>query len=351
MHRAADDCLFEYSLRNPASRLTTRSELPPRTTRRDNILVRVELRGCPEATYRAVDGERVHLSTEAQRSFEKMYDSFVADLYDSNVDWQAIGDGAGAFPPGLCSGEEGTAPLVFQEVPYTFEEVELLSCIVPMDQEMFGRFSVLDLFKSNCSEAKVEAITELLNKPYNERFRQFPTAKHPRLEKIDVGHSYNPRLLDFYFAGLRSLSPVVEFKSYYNIIEYYFDDGDYAKAPKEHEQIRQVIRDFVSLERLRSFFDEEIPPPSRYHFENFDGMINGGEIQKIRTSNAGLQSLVAKRIYSYRNSIFHSKRVYRGEPTVVIRPCSKEETQIVAHEVLLTKMVAQEIIKQSRRSE
>ena len=55
---------------------------------------------------------------------------------------------------------------------------------------------------------------------------------------------------------------------------------------------------------------------------------------------------MAKRIYSFRNAIFHSKRVYRGKATVVIRPCSQEEEEIVAHEVLLTKMVAQEIIKQ-----
>ncbi len=48
--------------------------------------------------------------------------------------------------------------------------------------------------------------------------------------------------------------------------------------------------------------------------------------------------------------IFHSKRTFKGKETLVIRPCSKEETEIVAHEVLLIKMVAQEIIKQSKHS-
>ena len=380
VRKAADDCLFEYSLKHRSSRLTTRSELPPRRTRRESILVTMKQPGYPKVTYRAVDGERVLLSAESLRSFEELYSTFVADLHDPDVGWQAIGDGAAGFPSGLDGGGGESAPLVFKELPYTFEEVELLSCIVPMDPEMIGKFSVSDLVGTERDESNLEVIVALLNQPYAQRVRQFPHAKFPSQEIIDVGHTYEPRLLDFYFAGLRSLSPVVEYKNYYNIVEYYFEDAslDRIKAELdsvvdqlreaqdievfaslarrlqpggERDQIRQVVQRYVPVERLRSFFHGEVPGTTLSHFESFNGFGNGKEVQQIRIEISDLQCLVADRIYSFRNAIFHSKKTLKGKETFVIRPCSKEESEVVAHEVLLIKMVAQEIIKQSKRSE
>src|SRR5437016_4645955 len=55
IRRAADDCLFEYSLRKPASRLTTRSELPPRRTRWERTEITVKQPGLSGASYSAVD--------------------------------------------------------------------------------------------------------------------------------------------------------------------------------------------------------------------------------------------------------------------------------------------------------
>lgn len=376
LRTAADDCLFEYSLKNPASRLTTRSEIPPRSTRRESIHVTVKKPGRPDTTYIAVDGQRVLLSTESQRSFEEMYNTFVADLRDPDVDRQAIEDGVDAFPPGLCLGEEGNPPLVLKELPYTFEEVKLLSSVVPVDPGMIGRFSESDLLKPGRDESSVEATVALLNQPYIEQVRRLPPAKFPHQDIIDVSSSYDPRLLDFYFAGLRSLSAVVEYKNYYNIIEFYFEDASldtikseldqvfdklreaedidafttWAKRLQpgaEQDQIRRVVQRYVSPERLRSFFDDQIPEAARRHFESFNGIVNGKEVQRIRIKNGELGRLVADRIYSFRNAIFHSKRTLKGKETMVIRPCGKEETEVVAHEVLLIKMVAQEIIKQS----
>jgi hypothetical protein len=347
----ADDCLFEYSLRNPASRLTTRSEFPPRRTRWDRTEITFKRPGESGTSYSAVDSERVLLTKESRRTFEQLFEALVGDIHDQDLGHQAFGEGADAFPLGLSPDDHATAPVKFKEMPYTFEELDLLSRFVPVDPEMIGRFSVSDLLKAERDDSSREAIVALLNQPYMEQIKRLPPAKWLEPEIIEVGHTYNPRLLDFYFAGLRSLSPVVEFKNYYNILEYYFDEGGTEKKSGEQDQIRQVIRDYVPLDRLHSFFDNEIPERSRHHFESFDGVVNGGKIEKIRISNIGLQSLVAKRIYSFRNAIFHSKRVYRGEATVVIRPCSKEEAEVVAHEVLLVRLVAQEIIKQSRDSE
>jgi hypothetical protein len=376
LQRAADDCLFVYSLRNPASRLTTRSELPPRRTRRESVHITIKKRGCPDASYISVDGERVLMSSDSLRLFENLYDAFVEDLHDPNVGQQAIGDGVGAFPFGLCSGEDTNPPLVFHELPYTFEEVKLLSSVVPVDPDMIGRFSAADLLKPGRDKSSIEAIVALLNQPYIDQVRQLPPVKFPDQEIIDVSHTYDPRLLDFYFAGLRSLSPVVEYKNYYNIIEFFFEDAslDSMKSERNHvfdqlreaedievfttwakrlqpgaenDQIRRVVQRYVSLDRLRSFFNDDIPESSRRHFESFNGVVNGKEVQKIRIGNADLQRLVADRIYSFRNAIFLSKRTFKGKETLVIRPCGREESEVVAHEVLLIKMVAQEIIKQS----
>lgn len=377
IRRIADDCLFEYSLRNPDSRLTTRSELPPRRTRRESTRVTLRRPGLPVASYMAVDGERVLLSTGAERSFEDLYHDFVGDFYDTDLGWRPIGEGAEAFPLGLCSADQEAAPVVFQELPYTYEEIDLLGRILPIDPEMIGRFSVSDFLKPETDESSQEAIVTLLNQPYMEQYERLPPAKHLEQETINVGRTCDPRLLDFYFAGLRSLSPVVEYKNYYNIIEYYFEDASLVRIKAElddildklreaedievftnlakrlqpgaeQDQIRQVVQRHTSLDRLRSFFSTEIPGPSLSHFENFNGVINGKEVQKIRIGNPDLQRLVADRIYAFRNAIFHSKRTFKGKETVVIRPCSQEEVEIVAHEVRLIKMIAQEIIKQTR---
>jgi hypothetical protein len=219
---------------------------------------------------------------------------------------------------------------------------------VPVDPEMIGKFSASDLLKAERDDSSREAIVALLNQPYTDQIRRLPPAKFPEPEIIDVGNTYDPRLLDFYFAGLRSLSPVVEFKSYYNIIEYFFEEGDTGKKGTEQDKIRQVLQSYTTPVGLRAFFNIDIPVLSRTHFEDFNEVVNGGVIQKIRSSNEDLQRQVADRIYSFRNAIFHSKRMYKGKETVVIRPCSKEEAEVVAHEVLLIKMVAQEIIKQSK---
>lgn len=119
VRRVADDCLFEYSLRNPASRLSTRSELPPRRTERERVVIMFREPGLPDASYTAVDNERVLLTTESKRLFDQLLDNFVGDIHDQDLGRQAFGDGADAFPLGLCPDDHEIAPVKFREMPYT----------------------------------------------------------------------------------------------------------------------------------------------------------------------------------------------------------------------------------------
>lgn len=334
--RAADDCLFEYSIRNADSRLTTRSDIPPKRTNWERIEITEKNDGLPDARYLAVDNERAYIALESKPAFDAIYSAYIADLHDAHAEFTKSNIKSEAFPIGLCVNGIEAAPVRFLEIPYTYDELEFLSRFVPVNPGMIGQFSCFDLISSGQNELSREAIVSMLNQPYIEQATRFPPEKWLEPEIIEVRQSYNPRLLDFYFAGLRSLSPIVEFKNYYNILEYYFEDasldniksrldevvfklkqtedfGEFSDLAKqlqplgaENQQIRQVVQQYVPLARLRKFFQNEISKQAKSHFENYNGFINGKEIQKIRLSNPNLQDQVADRVYAFRNAIFHS---------------------------------------------
>jgi hypothetical protein len=371
--KAADDCLFEYSIRNPASRLTARPDVPPKRFQRETTIVTRRQAGAPDTRYLATDNERAHLSIKSKELFDRIYSTFVEDVFGPEVRSSTDCGTLERSPLGLICDDDESVPVRFEELPYTFDEIEALSCILPVDVAIADKLSPAALLEQMSNRLGIEARVALINNSYIEGLRGLSPHKRIEPEIFEVNRTYNPRLLDFYFAGLRSLSPVVEFKNYYNIIEYYFEDAsidviksrlddvahqlketddiaEFSKLAKklvpagnERDQIDHVIHKYVQLDRLRRFFETDIPKPCRRHFETFGGM----EEHKLLIGDPGLQRTVANRIYTFRNAIFHSKRTLGGKGVGTIRPGTTEEAEIVTIENLLLKMIAQEIISQS----
>ena len=376
--KAADDCLFEYSLRNPSSRLTTRSDYSLPSYHREWIHKIVKDSYNQEYEFLLVDGGRaLLLSPVAEELFEQIYTDYLNQIHVKTTGASEIKKEYDAWPQGLLSMTEEIPPVKFTEVPYTFEELALLSEVIPVDTEIFLPTPETSPTKRNDQHIAREWLISMFKQPYMPQVQAILQAKKLEQEVITVSRTYNPVLLDFYFAGLRSLSPIIEFRSYYSVIEYFFENaalesikqnfdelveklkatddfGEYVKLAKELKpeeaeriQIRQVIERYIDIDRIRSFLKHDLPKEAKTHFESFNRPVSGKEVQRLKQDNPDLQNLVADRIYSFRNAIFHAKRTWKGREANGIRPFSKEESEVVRHEAMLLKMVAQEIIKQA----
>jgi len=382
--QAADDCLFEYSLQNLDYRLTTRSNPLPVTidTYETNAEVTCIYKDDTQRQkYLSLDNGRVEIAyPDTSTQFENLYSSYLNRVYKKPIEL-TTSDNKDDSPYYISKASllntEISQPIKFYENPYTFDELTLLSKVIPVTPEIVLHQKDGNLDKRSFRENWIN----LFNQAYKSQLREFPPDKWPNQEIKFVSNSYNPVLLDFYFAGLRSLSPIIEFRDYYSIIEYFFEDaafsnlqkdldekigklkssqnfGEYSKEldklkskcnllQKENEQIREVINHYIDVERIKKFFGKELSKTAKNHFETYNHTVSGKAVQRLKTNNPDLLSIIADRIYQFRNAIFHAKRTRKGQETQSFRPFSEEEMNVIRYEALLLRIVAQEIIKKT----
>jgi len=360
--KAANDCLFEYSIANPESRLTIHS---------DNQIPYVEGEYLQEIQnsqtgesieYLRVDDKRVSLlNPDAVSMFEEIHKKYLKEIRE--IEEKIPAKNRHSF-------------LKLNETPYDHEELLAISKFIPPDSSIPKSIKSTDnIDKKEKTFIQREWFIGTFIKDYFPILRNISALKLQRIktEILRVENTYNPVLLNFYFSGLRSLSPITEFGGYYNVIEYFFETAALDKAKNEFlsqiediktsnnfseysdllkkaqplsdekNQIREVIKKYVSVDRIKNFFKKDISIEARKYFENF----SHPDIQHLKITNPDLQIAIADRIYKFRNAVFHSKKTLKGRNALSIRPFSVEESQILKHEVLLVKMVAQEIIKQA----
>lgn len=78
-------------------------------------------------------------------------------------------------------------------------------------------------------------------------------------EVIKTSNRHNPQLLAYYFCALRDYSPVSQFKNYYNVLEYFFEDAPIHLgiiANSEAEQIIAVLKIFIDPRELNKKIGE-----------------------------------------------------------------------------------------------
>jgi len=360
--KAVNDCLFEYSLANPESRLTIHSdEQIPYIEGEYSQEIQNSQTG-ENVEYLAVDGKRVFLlKPEAVNLFEEIHKKYLKE----------IGEIKEKIPT-----KNRHQSIRLNETPYNHEELLAISKFIPPDNSIPKTIKNTDTIDD---QEKLliqrEWFIGTFIRDYFPILQNIPALKLHRIrtEFFRVKNTYNPVLLNFYFAGLRSLSPITEFGGYYNVIEYYFEIAALDKAKSElishmddlkvsdnlteysellkkaqppsdeKNQIREVIKKYVSTDRIKGFLKQGISGETKKHFESY----SHPDIQHLKITNPDLQTAIADRIYKFRNAVFHSKKTWKGKEALSIHPFSIEESQILKHEVLLVKMVAQEIIKKA----
>jgi len=74
-------------------------------------------------------------------------------------------------------------------------------------------------------------------------------------EELVVTMYHDPSLLSYYFCALRDHSPISQFKNFYNVLEYFFEDAPNIlgiTARKESEQLEAMIRCTVRASDLNT---------------------------------------------------------------------------------------------------
>jgi hypothetical protein len=148
------------------------------------------------------------------------------------------------------------------------------------------------------------------------------------MESIEAQIHYNAELLAYYFSGLRDYSPVSQFKNFYNVLEYFFEEAPSQlgiAAGFEYEQIEAVLKWAVLPNELISRLNA-LPKATLSNITKPQTTSSGEEIPALNLLVVDLLKEYANRIYKFRNACVHSKKTRKGARTARIVPSTENET-------------------------
>lgn len=161
------------------------------------------------------------------------------------------------------------------------------------------------------------------------------------LEVFHTTKHYDADLLSYYFAGVREHLPISQFRCFYNVLEYFFEEAPaklVEKATTEKEQLSCVVRWITDSNKLHKFFTDM---GQEY--------INDIEINLVSSSGININALpivsstldrdVATWLYEIRCACVHSKKTKKGKPSARLVPYSQDE-DLVGLAVPVVQMLA-----------
>jgi hypothetical protein len=160
-------------------------------------------------------------------------------------------------------------------------------------------------------------------------------------ELITATSYHDEQLLAYYFSAVRDFSPVSQFKNYYNVLEYFFEEAP-AKigvvARIEKDQIEAVLRWAVSQADLSQKI-RSLPADTIARITKTQTTSSGEIITGLNPSAPDIIGEYASHIYQLRNACIHSKKTRKGTPTPRIVPSSAEE-EILKDEIPVLQWLA-----------
>jgi hypothetical protein len=360
-----DNYLFAYSVSDDNSRITSKVEKGSFLA--DKIKDRYILGDRGNIEFLAVDllNDRSIISckdtTNPDFSLDsdwRLFNNYFADIYDRYVkEIDSILDRKVVL---RTKGKEEMLPMLrFLRKPYKYDDLVHIS-------------NYVDYVEENDPHLK-EGIYE-----YNNNYIKF---KIP-MQHISARDVYNKYLLDMYFAGLREGSPTVQFKHFYNIIEYVFEDATVTECRKhlpdslakyvvdlsnskswkdsldkafrydkdklnvEETQLRIAINMLVEQEEFKKKI-ESFDAETKEHFLKPTSLTKEVKLPPLCLSDSNLLDKYSSRIYLIRNSVIHTKRKMHGKRVPPILPFSEEEI-FLEKEIPLLKFVVQKVIQREK---
>jgi hypothetical protein len=170
------------------------------------------------------------------------------------------------------------------------------------------------------------------------------------IPKITIEHSvtYDPQLLAYYFCALRDPSPIVQFKNYYNVLEFFFDTAaaraGLAANRLESEHLRALIKELMSVADVASLLapDSSLAASVRSDIRTASGVV----IRALDPLASEPVDALAARIYAIRNACVHLKHTRKGQVEARFVP-SLDEEKAIEGEVPLMREIAARCIERN----
>ena len=170
------------------------------------------------------------------------------------------------------------------------------------------------------------------------------------LETFNVDKYYDAELLSYYFAGIREHLPISKFRSFYNVVEYFFEEAPSkigVKAKYEREQLKCVIKWIIGekslLDIIQSMKDLDLSNIQRNMETSSGTRIKGLNL----ISNKEIEESLATWIYEIRCAIIHSKKTRKGKVESRFVPYSFDEEIVSVSIPILQKLAVMCIEKES----
>lgn len=161
-------------------------------------------------------------------------------------------------------------------------------------------------------------------------------------EEVSANNYYDRHLLAYYFCALRDQSPIVRFKNFYNVLEFFFEEcAQRANAsPKsELEHLTLVIRELFNPAELSSLFAKQ-DAKWLARVSSPQATSSGVVLDALDLQASDLLGECARRIYAIRNACVHSKNTRRGKVEARLVPSLDEEEGMAAEVPLMQEIAA-----------
>jgi hypothetical protein len=146
-------------------------------------------------------------------------------------------------------------------------------------------------------------------------------------ELVTATSLHDAQLLAYYFSAVRDFSPISQFKNYYNVLEYFFEEAPVklgVVANFEKDQIESVLRWAVSPSDLSRQL-QSLPAGVSNRISQARATSSGEVISGVNLSAPDIIGDYTSHVYQLRNACIHSKKTRKGATTPRIAPSTAEE--------------------------
>lgn len=144
------------------------------------------------------------------------------------------------------------------------------------------------------------------------------------VERITATKKHNPILLSHFFSGVKELNPLKGYLSYYNVLEYYFEEAPIllARSAKiELEQLKCTLEILMSDADVQGML-EALPAASRATVLADMSTSSGVPLKRLDDQAESLRSEFARWLYDIRCAVVHSKKTRKGLAVASFEPYS-----------------------------
>lgn len=144
------------------------------------------------------------------------------------------------------------------------------------------------------------------------------------VERVTATKTHSPILLSHFFSGVKELNPLKGYLSYYNVLEYYFEEAPVLlgrSAKTELEQLACTLDILVSDAEVQSML---AALPAAYRTTALADMptSSGVPLKRLDDQAANLRSELARWLYDIRCAVVHSKKTRKGVSAASFEPYS-----------------------------